>query len=183
MSATVKKIGKSGSVRMDMTGLKSLLANVQDRYVVRVGILGSKATEDHKRKETGELAKGGGHKTGKETSPITNAEIGLRHEKGVKSDNLPRRSWLEEPLRDNLGDYFKQIGSEAITYMLLEQPKRAYQELGIVCEQIVLKGFETDGYGKWKPLSQFTIANKNSSRVLVDTAQLKKSVTSQVVTL
>lgn len=182
MGAQVTKIGKHGSVTLDMTGLKSLLSNIEERYVVRVGILGSQATEEHQRKETGELAQGGGHKTSKEKSSITNAEIGLAHEKGVKSQNLPRRSWLEEPLTDHLSDYFQQVGAEAIAYILTAQPKKAYEDLGLICEQIILKGFESDGYGKWKPLKQATIIAKNSSRVLVDTAQLKKSVTSMVVT-
>lgn len=181
MSHQVTKIGQSGQVKVDMTGLKNLLAGINERYVVRVGILGSKATEDHQRKTTGARAAGGGHSLGKSKSPITNAEVGLGHEKGIKSQNLPRRSWLQDPLENHLPNYFEKIGSQAIADILVSQPKQAYLELGLICEQIILKGFETDGYGKWKPLKAATIAAKGSSRILVDTAQLKKSITSEVV--
>jgi len=181
MSSKVTKIGNSSSVKLDLTGLKSLIKNINSQYTVKVGILGGDATQVHQRKETGALAKGGGHKKGKNDSPTTNAEIGLAHEKGIKSKNLPRRSWLEVPLQDHLNEYFKKLGPEVISNMLVNQPKLAFQHLGLVCEQIILKGFETNGFGKWKALKQSTINAKGSDRILVDTAQLKKSVTSEVV--
>ncbi len=127
------------------------------------------------------MAKGGGHTTSKEKSPVTNADIGAAHEFGVKSRNLPRRSWLKEPLTDHLSEYFKRIGPEAITNAIVNQIESSYVELGIVCEQIILKGFENGGYGKWKALKASTIKAKGSSTILVDSAQLKKSVTSVVV--
>lgn len=181
MSSKVTKIGNSGSVKLNVTNLKSLIKNINSQYVVRVGILGSQAEETHPRKQAGALAKGGGHKTSKHDSPVTNAQIGLAHEKGVKSQNLPRRSWLEVPLQDHLNEYFKKLGPEVIADMLVNQPKKAFQHLGFVCEQIILKGFESNGFGKWAPLKSQTIANKGSDRILVDTAQLKKSITSEVV--
>lgn len=181
MNITTRKIGRNTLVRLDVSGLKNLLDGIDQKYVVRVGILGSKAQAAHQRKQTGGQAIGGGHKVGKEASPTTNAEIGLAHEKGVKSRNLPRRSWLQTPLEDNLGKYFGKLGEKALAQILVAQPRQAYVELGIVCEQIVLKGFETGGYGKWRPLKAATIAAKGSDQILVDTAQLKKSVTSAVV--
>lgn len=176
------RIGSHASVKVDLTGLNNIMAGIQEKYVVKVGILGGKAQEEHGRKDAGGIAKGGGHKVGKTASSKTNAEIGLAHEVGVKSRNLPRRSWLQNPLEDKLPEYFKKIGSKTIANILVKQIGRAYQELGLVCEQIILKGFETGGYGKWQALKQSTIARKGSSTILVDTAQLKKSITSQVVT-
>ncbi len=149
--------------------------------MVKVGILGGQGTQEYTRKETGKLAKGGGHKKGKKDSPVSNAEIGLVHEKGSKAKNLPRRSWLEVPLQDHLNEVFKNMGAEVLMDMLVNQPKKAFQNLGFACEQIILKGFETGGFGKWKALKASTITRKGSDRILVDTAQLKKSVTSEVV--
>lgn len=173
-------IGKNAFVKTNMTPLNNLLAGIDEKYVVRVGILGNKAHAKN-RLDTGELKKRGGHKVGDTASELTNADIGLRHEKGVKSEHLPRRSWLQNPLEDNLMEYFTKIGSETIKLMVLKQSLSAYQDLGIICEQIIQKGFETGGYGKWKSLSAFTIAQKKSSQILIDTGQLRKSVTSQVV--
>lgn len=174
-------IGKNASVKSDLTGLNNLLASIDEHFVVRVGILGNKAHAKH-RLETGELKNQGGHKAGKEYSELTNAEIGLRHEKGVKSERLPRRSWLVEPLEDHLPEYFKKLGNEVIFRMVRTQSLQAYQDLGVICEQIIQKGFQNGGYGKWKSLSRMTIEGKGSSQILVDTGQLRKSVTSTVVT-
>lgn len=175
------QVGPNASVTTDMTGLNNLLAGIDDHYVARVGILGNKAHAKH-RMEAGELKNSGGHKIGSGQSELTNADIGLRHEKGVKSEHLPRRSWLKDPLEDKLPEYFNKLGSEVIYQMVKSQSLKAYQDLGIICEQIIQKGFETGGYGKWKSLSAFTIANKGSSQILVDTAQFRKSITSTVVT-
>ncbi len=178
-----KDIYASGDVKVgcDTTGLDNLMEGIKENYIVRVGILGSKGLEEHHRKETGTVKAKGGHRIGKEKAALTNAEIGLRHERGVKSEHLPQRSWLVTPLEDNLSQYMNVIGAETINKMIQHQAIRAYQELAIVCEQIVLKGFETGGFGKWKPLSAFTISQKKSSQILVDTAQLKKSTTAEVV--
>lgn len=179
---TTTKIGRNGSVKIDRAGLEALINASNAKFVVKIGILGSQASGEHARKKTAEKAKTGGHKKGTEDSPLTNAQIGFAHEKGIKSRNLPRRSWLVTPLEDHLGLYFRKIGAQAITDMLLSQPQKAYEELGAVCEQIIFKGFETGGYGKWKPLKASTIRAKGSSAILIDTAQLKNSVTAEVIT-
>lgn len=175
------RVGSYATVRKDTTGLDALLATAEEAYVVRVGILGSKAAAKHERKETGELKKSGGHQVGQGQSDLTNADIGLRHEKGVKSEHLPRRSWLVTPLEDKLPEYFQALGDKAIELIVLKKSLKAYEELSVICEQIIQKGFETGGYGKWKPLAKFTIEQKGSSRILIDTGQLKKSITSTVV--
>lgn len=173
------KIGNTGSVRLSTKGIESLLQESQKRFIVHVGILGSKGSSP--RQETVEDEKGG-HKAGKKASPSSNADIGLAHEKGVKSKNLPRRSWLVEPLTDFLPEYFNKLGAEVIQNAVTNQVESSYVELGEVCEQIIFKGFETGGYGKWKALKASTIRAKRSSAILIDTAQLKKSVTSTVLT-
>ena len=174
------KIGQHSFVKIDTTGLDNLLTVAEKKYAVRVGILGNKAHAKH-RMETGDLKKHGGHKIGNNASELTNAEIGLRHEKGVKSEHLPRRSWLVTPLEDHLPENLNKIGEETIEMIIKHQWLPAYQELGIICEQIIQRGFETGGFGKWKVLSKFTIQQKGSSAILIDTAQLRKSVTSTVV--
>ena len=176
-----KVIDKYTKVTMNTDGLDKLLAAANEGYFVKVGIIGSKANAEHQRKETGELKKGGGHETGEKKSDVTNAEIGLAHEKGSKSQNLPRRSWLVTPLEDHLPEYFESIGQEAIDLIIAQQNPKNYEMLGVIAEQIIQKGFATGGYGKWKPLAAFTVANKGSSAILIDTGQLRKAITHEVV--
>jgi hypothetical protein len=176
-----KIIDKQTKVTTNTDGLNSLIQASQEAYVVRVGILGSSAAAQHQRRQTGELKKNGGHKIGENPSDMTNADIGLVHEKGVKSLNIPRRSWLKTPLEDNLPEYFEKIGPEALELIITQQNVKNYETLGVVAEQIIQKGFETGGYGKWAPLKPMTIALKNSSAILIDTGQLRKSITHEVV--
>lgn len=162
MSFKVTKVGKTGTIQIDTTLLEALIKGVDLKLVAKIGILGNKPRKDAK-------------------TEISNAEIGLAHEKGIKSKNLPRRSWLEEPLRDHLSEHFEKLGKKAIERFLQSNYVQAYAELGIVSEIIIQKGFETGGYGKWKPLKESTIRAKGSSAILIETAQLRRSVTSEVV--
>jgi SOS response regulatory protein OraA/RecX len=59
--------------------------------------------------------------------------------------------------------------------------KQAYIHLGIMAEKIIQAAFESSGFGHWKPDSASTIARKGSSRTLIDTSQLRASITSDVV--
>ena len=162
------RIGQHASVRVDLTGLNNLIKAADNQYLVRVGILGSKPRSKAKGKD-------------EKKDPPTNAERGLAHEKGVKSRHLPRRSWLQVPLEDHLPEEFVKNGPRARTLILVGQTIKAYQDLQGICERIIQKGFETGGYGKWAPLTEATIARKKSSQILIDTAQLRRSVTSEVV--
>lgn len=164
------RIGQHASVKVDLTGLNNLIKTMDSPYVVRVGILGEKP-----RSKTNASEKD-------QKDPPTNAEIGLAHEKGVKSRNLPRRSWLQTPLEDHLPEYFLKEGPSAMVAMIQGKALQVYTLLAAKCEDIIQVGFDTGGYGKWQALKEATIARKKSSAILIDTAQLRKSVTSVVVT-
>lgn len=184
----IKKIANGmGSVRINTSAGDALLKELSKKYVARVGILGSKsarmATTEHTSK-TGRTT----HRASKtETSELTNAEIGLRNEKGVYSEGIPRRSFIEMPLVNNLGknnavaenvkSAFKGIeggASAALSWKL------AYKRLGIFAESIIQKAFELHGPG-WRPNRPMTVALKGSDSPLIDTAQLRKSITSTVL--
>ncbi len=157
----ITKVGRNIKITFDDTLLKSLIEGINKNLVVRVGVLGVKG----RRQEQG----------------VSNADIGLAHEKGVKSRNLPRRSWLEQPLQDHLKEQFEALGKKAIESMLQAKSEVVYAQLGLVAENVIQRGFETGGYGKWKPLKQSTIRAKGSDAILIDTAQLRRSITSEVV--
>ncbi len=177
------RIGQHSSVKVDLTGLNNLIKTMDSQHVVRIGILGDKPRSKAKAKEEKE------HK-----DPPTNAEIGLAHEKGVKSRNLPRRSWLQVPLEDHLPEEFIKNGPRVMLMMLAGNALLAYQDLQVICERIVEGAFDTGGYGKWKALELKTLQGKkswkklsswdekNNDQILVDTSQLRRSITSIVTT-
>lgn len=148
--------------RMDLTKLTALTKELSQNMVAKVGILGDK----NKRDEPG----------------LTNVEIGARHEFGVISENLPRRSFLMSPLGTLRKDELLK-GLTAIVNNNIGHEGRImviFKQLGLLGERIVRKAFDTGGYGTWKPLTAYTIAKKGSSTILVDSAQLKRSITSKV---
>lgn len=187
MAYKVTKIGRVGSVTVNTTLLDNLRNGIDKKLVVRIGILGATGrnrVQQQKGESNPDFKKRlrEFQKSNKVKGDVgTNADIGLAHEKGIKSKNLPRRSWLEDPLRDHLKEYFVKAGKKAIESMLMSSYTSAYAQLGLIAEVIIQKGFESGGYGKWKPLSPMTIARKGSSAILIDTAQLRRSITSEVV--
>ena len=165
---------------MDIDKLSAIGDGFGQKLATQVGILGAKA---HSRKEAGDLKKGGGHRITRNPAEKTNAEIGLKHEKGSFSENIPRRSFLEMPLvvkgnqllriKDFLWRKFETGQRDYLTI---------YKQLGLMAEVIIQKAFATRGYGKWRPNSPRTVAEKGSDAPLIDTAQLRRSITSRVVT-
>jgi hypothetical protein len=165
---TFERKGPGGSVRVkiDMDQLEEIHNTLLARYVTRVGILGSKTNRRGK-------------------AFATNAGIGLVHEKGSVSRHIPRRSFLEMPLilksdelmksRNELWAFFIQ-GEHTHSRL-----KTAYKKLGQFAENIVQKAFASGGFGHWAADSIRTIRRKHSSAPLIDTAQLRKSITSDVV--
>lgn len=175
----IKRLDDGSYYKIDMTGVNKLLALVNEKYQVRIGVIGGGKPRLKRDSFEGQELKT--KKFQSKDENLTNAMIGMMHEKGVKSKKLPRRSWLQTPLEDHLPEHMRKISTKTLANIFRTQPKKAYAELGIVAEAIIQKGFETAGYGKWQPLSPETIEKKGSSAVLIDTAQLRKSITSRVV--
>lgn len=127
--------------------------------IVRVGIIGNKPR------------KGG--------TKLTNADIGARHEFGA--DGMPVRSFLRVPVAEHLQQYLDEAGAfderalaEAVkTGGLLLFMKK----VGVVAEAIIADGFDSGGFGKWKPSN---MAHKKVQMTLVETQQLRNSITSEV---
>jgi hypothetical protein len=176
------KIGNFGTVSLDLEHLNELHDTLfGTKFITQVGVLGAKA-QSRKQIATTKL---GYHKKGREASEQTNAEIGLVHEKGSLSRGIPRRSFLLFPLqhqakglmgvRKFLWNNFMN-GDQSLASL-----KKAYTLLGIAAENIIQKAFQTGGFGKWPKLSQATIDRKKSSAILIDSGQLRRSITSRVV--
>lgn len=110
-----------------------------------------------------------------------NAYIGAVHEFGL-GDN-PRRSWLEEPLNDRYQDTLeasKLLEDKKLEEKIIAQGWEFFMEkLGVVALTVVNEGFATNGFGKWDAWSKGY--KSKTGQILVDTTQLRDSVTYQIV--
>lgn len=133
---------QENKVKFDLQGMDDLIKSLNDGYFLRVGIIGSKASQTHDKK-----------------SNKTNAEIGTFHEFGSQKvkDHPPRRSFLEDSLKFKINfnnQEMKQLKQDVFKFMFQEKnPKKFLASLGSQCLQAIKEGFETNGFGKWKPLA------------------------------
>lgn len=112
----------------------------------------------------------------------SNAEIGAKHEFG--SDGMPQRSFLKVPISDNLEKYLVKGGlfdEEAILKEAVAANSLApvMKKIGIVAENIVSDAFASGGFGKW-PAWKIPGYQNNTGQILVNTQQLRNSITSEV---
>ena len=98
-----------------------------------------------------------------------NATIGAIHEFGSPKKRIPMRSFLRVPLMDNLQkavDKIKKQKTLSITELI--------NQIGLFAVGIVQAAFHNEGYGKW-------FRTKKQGNTLVDTAQLRDSISYEVV--
>lgn len=173
--------GKGPGLEYDFTGLSNFvrLMDTSGQLVVKVGIFGNKnargITSSDKAGKSGlrKVIKGS-------ASTLTNAELGLIHELGSVERGIPPRSFLRMPIaqksKEILADAFK--GAPAL--MAEGKIRMILARLGIACEKAVQMAFATRGFGNWQPDAPATARKKGSNAPLIDTAQLRRSVASQV---
>jgi hypothetical protein len=114
---------------------------------------------------------------------------GIAHEMALPPKK--RRSWLKMPLELRQKEISEMLVKQY--KLVIEQEKPAIQALkvvGVLAENIIDEAFETGGFGKWDALSPYTIRIKNakrrrgavgSAKILIDTGELRNSVTGTVV--
>lgn len=141
-------------------GLKALLKAFSNPPHVRLGVLGEKGARTE--------AKG-----------PTNAEVGAAHEFGTS--RLPIRSFLRMPITQKMGSELEQSGAfdDATVKEVIRAGSIAawLKKVGIVGEKIVQEAFATGGFGQWKPSN---MKRKKNHQTLVETQQLRNSITSEV---
>ena len=134
---------------------------------LKVGIFGSKA---HVKK-------------GNSKSTLTNAELGAIHEYGSISRGIPQRSFLRVPISDHLGKELESAGAispDTLNKIISEKNMSAWlKKIAVLAEGIVLEAFNSGGYGKWPKWKNPHYEN-NAGMLLVDSNQLRNSITSEV---
>jgi hypothetical protein len=159
------KAGKNATVRFDSDLVEKIEKQMKKKLAARVGVLGAQRSYSKDEK----------------IYP-TNAEIGFKQEFGSKSERIPRRSFLREPLEDHIADAIKQKGKAFGALFSVGKVVEAYKKLAALGEGIVLKGFFTRGYGKWQENAPLTLALKApETEPLIHTRQLRDSITSKIV--
>ena len=149
-----------GSVTIKTKALAQLVKAFKTIPSVHIGITGS-----------GKQRKDGGQ---------TNAEIGARHEYG--SATMPQRSFLRVPLTEHLEAYMEKAG--AFDELVLKEVIKLgdatpyVNKIAATAEQVVQDGFNTGGFGAWKPSD---MTRKKVHQTLVESQQLRNSITSEVV--
>lgn len=157
----------SDAYTLNIQGLDALLSALKGKPPqARIGILGGSTREV---------------KPGEKSKP-TNAEVGAAHEFGAPARGLPQRSFLRVPLTDHLEKYMEKSGlldKQALNDVLKKKSLLPWvKKMATVAETVVQDAFDTGGFGKWpahKPGHE-----NNANMLLVDTHQLRDSITSEV---
>ncbi len=147
-------------VQLDMKGLDKLIKQLKTNYYVDVGIIGES-----------KFSKNGASVAG----------YGAVHEYGSPTQNIPRRSFIQMPLKvrqkqiEAAGQTaFKQAAEKNLDF------KRVFKAIGIAAEAQIQDAFDSGGFGTWEPDKPETIENKGSDSILIDTGLLRKAISSRV---
>jgi len=183
-----RSISRNVKITFDIEKLLAIRAEMKKKYVARVGVLGQKTNrapqltgeshEQYKKRVQG-LKKSGFLP---ENEAKTNADIGLTHEMGSMARHIPRRSFLEMPLTLKMPEYAARFGQDLMKAIDEGNLKPAFIRLGIKGEQVVQTAFASRGFGIWPANAPSTVSRKGSAQPLIDTAQLRRSITSDVRT-
>lgn len=115
---------------------------------------------------------------GREQNGITNAELLYIHTNGSPANNIPPRPIVDPAIQDSK----EEIGTllkEAILKALegdTDGAMAGMERAGTQGENAV-KGWFTNPKNNWAENAESTIKQKGSSKPLIDTGQLRKSIT------
>lgn len=117
-------------------------------------------------------------KSRKDSEGITNAELGVIHEFGAPERGIPERSFMRSTAseeRENLGRLSKVQIAECLEGNT--SPHDVFATIGAYLQGKIVDKI-TDG--EFKPNNENTVKRKGSSKPLIDTGQLRASITYEV---
>ena len=158
-------MAKQNGIKFDLSGMDELIKSLNDGYFIRVGIIETKATKVHDSK-----------------SGKTNAEIGTYHEFGSQKvkDHPPRRSFLADSLKFKINfneQQMQQMRKDMFKYVFQERtPKKFLASLGAECLRAIKEAFETNGFGKWKPLASLKTVEKRYEKAIRGYERVRKAM-------
>jgi len=158
-------------LRYNMDGLEKIQKTLEEakKFRAQVGIFGNENQRDSG------------------SSSLTNAEIAARHEFGFTIEDGPfkgirvvPRSILRMPIGTHIKDIQALIKNDVMPLLAAGKIPELFKRLGIACEKIIDQAFQTSGWGFWKPNTPVTVMLKGSDKPLIDSTQLRHSITSRV---
>ena len=168
----------SGSVSLHSAGLKQLMNSVHasDKWRAHIGIL-----EDQTARYS--ATKGSLETSYREKSAKTNAFLGMIHHFGAISGHFPARPWLDVPWKTGkrkiLADALRGWRTEVKEKIIRSDFGRWFlRGVGFAYEEKLKSLFTANN---WAPNAPATIRKKGSSSPLIDTGQLRRSISSEVV--
>ena len=184
----------SDDLEFSTLGLDNLLKAMKGQMKqARVGILGSAQThKNEKLAEKGQTLRGNASGMGSKINAarppkpskittITNATLGAIHEFGTTK--MPMRSFLRMPISSQLQSRLENASAfdrEAVKQVIKEKSFAHWlSKIATIAEDIVRDAFDTGGFGKWPKWKTKGYEN-NTGQLLVDTQQLRNSITSEV---
>lgn len=153
----------SVDVQVDLSEFDKYVKDINRSVYAEVGILGAMTDEG-----------------------ISIADYGMAHEFGVIEHNLPRRSFIKDPLEAHLGNEIIKAEKTIGRYLEAGKIEKAVGVMGYKAVEVIKKAFETENDHKWEPLSETTIKMMSENRrkgwkILQDTGDLLSSISSKVV--
>jgi hypothetical protein len=115
-----------------------------------------------------------------EESDLSNVELGVIHEFGAPAVGIPERSFIRAPFDASVRELTALMGKAA---RVVYDVRTASEDrvLGLVGEKVVSIFQNAMNRGIPPELKPATVARKGSSKPLIDTAQLKQSITWKIV--
>ena len=119
-------------------------------------------------------------KTDRRDGAVSNAQLVYLHTHGSPMQHIPARPIIEPAIEapDNKAMIANQLGAAAKAVLGGQAvlAKQSLQKAGMLGRNAALRWF-TDPRNHWAALSQRTIERKESDRPLIDTGQLRRSIT------
>lgn len=149
-------------INFNLDGLDALRKGMGSTYRARVGIIGSKAAEKH-------------------PDGISNVELGVIQMFGSITNKIPPRDFLFMPIKMQAKEIVKKMKAPSVFAAAAAGDfMKVFGLLGAFAEVAIQEAFATRGFGQWAPNKPSTIDRKGSSSPLIDTAQLRRSISSDV---
>lgn len=119
----------------------------------------------------------------KKETDIDNASVGVTHEFGSPSEGIPKRSFLRMPLslklNSEISGFLPLPNSWQKKLVTRDGWDLFMRKTGALSLKIIKSAFQTRGFGTWKPWRNKNYSN-NAGMVLVDTTQLRDSITFRI---
>lgn len=189
-------MGRANKSRIKFKALDEWMKALDRKISIKVGIIGKEAEKKHPDSGLTNAELGAIHEFGA-TIKTTKAMRGWFYRQGVQKSNnpvvIPTRSFLRASLMssegkkelrkviaDNISGELKATDfSEKAANKILDDTIHLFAETALLR---VLNAFESGGFGKWAPITEFTAQRRYnaSNPPLTDTGDLRQSISYEI---